>query len=113
MSLRKIAALLAAAGLAVGLIGGGVGAQFTGQVSAQENLNVGTFGCLITDASGRHAQRRRLGLYYDAGTDRTARLPAACRRLHGQVDGHDPGRAQYRGDAAALRRSSTCLPTTP
>jgi hypothetical protein len=61
-----MAALLAAAGLAVGLVGGGVGAQFTGQVSAQENLNVGTFGCKIIDNSIGTVTGN--DLYYDAGT---------------------------------------------
>ena len=52
MSLRKIAVLLAAGGLAVGLIGGGVGAQFADQVTATQNFNVGTFSCIITDGGG-------------------------------------------------------------
>ena len=34
-------------GLAVGLIGAGVGAQFTDQVTANENISVGTFPCKI------------------------------------------------------------------
>jgi len=52
MSVKKIAVLLAAGGLAVGLIGGGVGAVFQDQVTATENIAVGTFGCGITDATG-------------------------------------------------------------
>ncbi len=52
MSLRKIAVLLAAGGLAVGLIGGGVGAQFTDQVKAIQNITVGTFGCSIASTQG-------------------------------------------------------------
>ncbi len=56
MSLRKIAVLLAAGGLAVGLIGGGVGAQFTDQVKAIQNITVGSFGCSIASRPGR---RRR------------------------------------------------------
>jgi hypothetical protein len=51
MSLRKIVGLLAGFALAVGLIGAGVGAQFTDQVKAIENINVGTFGCQIVDAT--------------------------------------------------------------
>jgi len=51
MSLRKVAGLLAAAGITVGLIGGGVGANFTDQVTATQNIKVGTFSCLITDAT--------------------------------------------------------------
>ena len=51
MSLRKVAGLLGAFGLMAGLIGGGVGAQFTDQVTAVQNIHVGTFGCEITDAS--------------------------------------------------------------
>jgi hypothetical protein len=51
MSLRKVAGLLAGFGLVAGLIGSGVGAVFTDQVTAQENINVGTFGCGITTAT--------------------------------------------------------------
>jgi hypothetical protein len=51
MSLRKVAGLLAAFGLTVGLIGGGVGAVFQDQVTATENINVGTFSCGITTAT--------------------------------------------------------------
>lgn len=47
MSLRKVAALLAAFGLVVGLIQSGVAAQFYDSVTATENINVGTFGCQI------------------------------------------------------------------
>jgi predicted ribosomally synthesized peptide with SipW-like signal peptide len=52
MSLRKIAGLLIAGGLAVGLIGSGVGAQFSDSVTAQQNISVGTFACLITNENG-------------------------------------------------------------
>jgi hypothetical protein len=52
VTLRKTAALLAAFGIMVGLIGSGVGAQFTDQVIAQENINVGSFGCQFTNANG-------------------------------------------------------------
>ena len=52
MSLRKIAGLLAASGLAIGLIGGGVGAQFTASVTGQQNINVGTFGCQVVAGDG-------------------------------------------------------------
>jgi predicted ribosomally synthesized peptide with SipW-like signal peptide len=48
MSLRKVAGLIAAFGLTVGLIGGGVSAAFTDQVTAVQHINVGTFGCAIT-----------------------------------------------------------------
>ena len=51
MSLRKIAGLLAAGGLTVGLIGGGVGAVFQDSVTATENINVGTFSCKIVAAT--------------------------------------------------------------
>ena len=68
MSIRKIVGLLAGFALAVGLIGAGVGAQFTGQVSAQENLNVGTFGCKIIDNSAGTLSTDGTSLYYDAGT---------------------------------------------
>ena len=58
MSLRKIAGLLAAVGLAVGLIGSGVGAVFVDQVTATQNIDVGTFGCKIVSATT--ARRRRI-----------------------------------------------------
>lgn len=51
MSLRKSAGLLMAFGLMVGLISGGVGAIFTDQVTAEENISVGTFECLIVEPS--------------------------------------------------------------
>ncbi len=51
MSLRRVAGLLAAFGLTVGLIGGGVGAAFQDQVTAQENIDVGTFSCKIVSAT--------------------------------------------------------------
>jgi hypothetical protein len=51
VSLRKTAGLLAAFGLMVGLIGGGIGAVFTDQVTADEQISVGTFECLIVEPS--------------------------------------------------------------
>ncbi len=51
MNLRKIAGLLAASGLTLGLIGGGVGAVFEDEVTATQNIKVGTFGCAIVDAT--------------------------------------------------------------
>jgi len=51
MSLRKIAGLLVAGGLVIGLIGGGVGAAFTGGVTAAENVQVGSFGCTISNTT--------------------------------------------------------------
>jgi hypothetical protein len=51
MSLRKIVGLLAGFALAVGLIGAGVSAQFTDQVKAIQNIQVGTFGCAISSTS--------------------------------------------------------------
>ncbi|MFZ0492102.1 MAG: hypothetical protein WAM81_02760, partial [Acidimicrobiia bacterium] len=47
MTLRKTAGLLMAFGLTIGLVGTGVGASFTDQVTATENIEVGTFGCQI------------------------------------------------------------------
>ena len=58
MTLRKIAGLLAAFGLTLGLIGGGVGAVFQDQVTATQNINVGTFECKITDADATGATHR-------------------------------------------------------
>ena len=51
MSLRKVAGLLGAFGLMIGLVGGGVSAAFTDQVTAAEHINVGTFACKITAAT--------------------------------------------------------------
>lgn len=51
MSLKKVVGLLAGFALAVGLIGAGVGAQFTDQVTAKENISVGTFQCKIIQPS--------------------------------------------------------------
>ena len=49
MTLRKVAALLAAFGLTVGLIGGGVGAVFQDQSPPPRPSTSATFGCQITD----------------------------------------------------------------
>ena len=68
MSLKKVVGLLAGFALAVGLIGAGVGAQFTGQVSAQQNIAVGTFGCQITSASVGTISADKSSVCYDAGT---------------------------------------------
>ncbi len=51
MSLRKAVGLLTGFALAIGLIGAGVSASFTDSVTAQENINVGTFSCGITATS--------------------------------------------------------------
>ena len=51
MSVRKIVGLLAGFALAVGLIGAGVSAQFTDQVKAIQNIQVGTFGCAISSTN--------------------------------------------------------------
>lgn len=52
MSIRKIAGLAAGLALAVGLIGNGVSAQWSNQVTAQENITVGSFGCAIVNWTG-------------------------------------------------------------
>ena len=52
MSLRKIAGLAAAFSLAIGMIGSGVSAAFTDQVTAVQNVNVGTFACSISSDNG-------------------------------------------------------------
>jgi hypothetical protein len=51
MSVRKLAGLAAGFALAVGLIGGGVGAAFTANVYGVQNITVGQFSCGISDAS--------------------------------------------------------------
>jgi len=52
VSIRKIAGLAAGFALAVGLIGNGVSAQWSNQVTAQENIHVGSFGCAIVNWTG-------------------------------------------------------------
>jgi hypothetical protein len=74
MSVKKLVVLFAAFALGTSLIGAGVGAQFTGQVSAQQNVNVGTFGCRITDHSAGTLDATGSSLYYDAA-DITSSVP--------------------------------------
>jgi predicted ribosomally synthesized peptide with SipW-like signal peptide len=52
MSIRKIAGLAAGFALAVGLIGSGVSAVFTDQVTAQQNISIASFQCAITAQNG-------------------------------------------------------------
>lgn len=52
MSLRKVAGLLMAFGLVVGLVGAGVGANFTDSASAVANISVGTFGIAVSAPGG-------------------------------------------------------------
>jgi len=49
MTLRKVAALVAALALTVGLFGAGISASFSDSVTADENINVGTFGCILSN----------------------------------------------------------------
>jgi len=51
MGLRKAAGLLVAAGLAVGLIGAGVSAQFTDSAVATTTIHVGTFNIDISSSA--------------------------------------------------------------
>jgi hypothetical protein len=51
MTLRKAAGLLAVSGLLVGLLGSGVGASFLDAVTGTENINVGSFECIITGST--------------------------------------------------------------
>ena len=51
MSPKKIAGIVAAAGLSLGLVGMGVGASFTDSGSATENISVGTFGISLSSAT--------------------------------------------------------------
>jgi predicted ribosomally synthesized peptide with SipW-like signal peptide len=51
MSLRKVAGLLGAFVLSIGLVGGGVSAAFTDQVTAVQNVSIGTFSCQITNTT--------------------------------------------------------------
>lgn len=61
MTLRKIATLLLGAGLTFGILGAGISATFSDQLSATENIQVGTLGCIIdsttagTIAAGGHS----------------------------------------------------------
>ena len=68
MDLRKTAGLLAAAGLSAGLIGGGVGAAFQDQVTAQQNINVGDFECQIVEPSDGTVSGDGKSVTYDAPT---------------------------------------------
>ncbi len=52
MTLRKIAGLLAAFGLTLGLIGAGVSATFTDGATAQMSVHVGTFNIDVTSEQG-------------------------------------------------------------
>jgi hypothetical protein len=51
MTLRRAAGLLAVSGLLVGLLGSGVGASFLDAVTGTENINVGSFQCIITGST--------------------------------------------------------------
>ncbi len=48
MTLRRLAAVVAALALTVGLIGAGVGASYSDSASAQQNVSIGTFGIEIS-----------------------------------------------------------------
>ena len=65
MTLRKTAGLLMAFGLVIGLVGTGIGASFVDQVTATENITVGTFGCEI-DLDRRRDSPRGSSITYDA-----------------------------------------------
>jgi hypothetical protein len=52
MTLRKIASLLVAFGLVLGLFGAGISAQFTDQATAGMTIQVGTFDISVTSAQG-------------------------------------------------------------
>ena len=52
MTLRKIAGLVAAFGLTLGLLGSGISATFTDQATAGMTIQVGTFDIDITSAQG-------------------------------------------------------------
>jgi hypothetical protein len=51
MSIRKVAGLLVAFGLMVGLISSGVGASFTDSATAVANIHVGTFSIAISSTT--------------------------------------------------------------
>jgi hypothetical protein len=77
MSLRKVAGLLAGFGLVAGLIGSGVGAVFTDQVTAQENINVGTFGCIISQTTAGTISGDQHSVVYNA-PDITSSAPGSA-----------------------------------
>jgi predicted ribosomally synthesized peptide with SipW-like signal peptide len=52
MTLRKLAGLLVAFGLMLGLIGAGVSAQFTDNATAQMSVRVGTFDITLSSTQG-------------------------------------------------------------
>ncbi|HEY7023441.1 MAG TPA: hypothetical protein VH371_00620 [Candidatus Limnocylindrales bacterium] len=68
MSLRKTAALLAVAGLVIGLLGSGVGASFIDQVTGTENISVGSFACLIVEPSDGTIAADQKSVTYTAPT---------------------------------------------
>jgi hypothetical protein len=49
--MRKIATMLVALGLTIGLLGAGISATFTDSVTATQDISVGDFGCKITAAT--------------------------------------------------------------
>jgi hypothetical protein len=54
MNARKVATTLGVAGLALGLLGAGVGATYTDSATAAQNISVGTFSCRVS-ATDPHA----------------------------------------------------------
>ena len=62
--MRKIAALLVALGLTLGLLGAGISATFTDTATAEVGVQVGTFGISISSAQGTVTGS---SVYYDAG----------------------------------------------
>ena len=68
MSIRKLAGLAAGFALAVGLLGSGVSAVFTDQVTAKQNINVGTFSCQIVHATAGDITSGGKSLLFNAGT---------------------------------------------
>ncbi len=67
MSLRKVAALLAAFGLLAAMFQAGVAAQFLRTVTATENISVGNFDCRIVDPSDGVINADGTNVTYDAG----------------------------------------------
>jgi hypothetical protein len=66
MTLRKTAGFLAVAGLLVGTLGSGVGASFIDSVTGTENINVGTFQCIITSSTQGQVSGDNKSVTYNA-----------------------------------------------
>ncbi len=102
MSLRKIAGLLVAVGLTVGLIGGGVAASFSISVTASQTITVGTFGCIIDSASaGAVINDTKTAVTLDSGLITSSVAGSAPFSFTVKIDRQHPGHPARYADHAA------------